>query len=83
MDPNLSKNLKVLAGKLARECPAKTPLEWMLEPLQIFLFNWECVEASLVAEADAAKDAQKHASKKQPEIDCSLYIFLISFFIYC
>ena len=40
----------------------------MLEPLQTFLFNWECVEASLVAEADAMKEAQKDAKNKQPEI---------------
>ncbi len=41
----------------------------MLEPLQIFLYNWECIELSLVAEAEATKDAQKNAAKKQPEID--------------
>jgi hypothetical protein len=46
---------------LAREVGVKSPLEWMLEPLDKFLYNWSCVELSLQAEADAIEAAKKES----------------------
>lgn len=43
----------------------KTPLEWLKLPMQEFLFNWDCVEKSLTAEAEAMKEAQDEAKKEK------------------
>jgi hypothetical protein len=45
---------------LAREVGG-SPLDWLMLPLEVFLYNWTCVELSLQAEADAIEAAKKES----------------------
>ena len=47
-------------------------MEWLKLPIQEFLLNWECVEISLTAEAEAMEEAQEKAKKgssNAPQMD--------------
>lgn len=51
----------------------------MNQPLQEFLYNWDCVRASLEKEAEAMEQAQKDAKKgSAPQMDFDEWMNTVS-----
>ena len=54
----LNENLRIIAGKLAKECGG-TPIQWLQAPLRDFWFNLDCITRAVEADKDLQDKKQR------------------------